>query len=157
MTVITTLGSPAICAVILLSLGCYSYFKKLNRLSYITLTSLLLLPLAIFLKELFRRIRPDTVYVQNMVFQSYSFPSGHAYSSFLVYGLLIFLVLRHMRSANKWPIIAGLTAFILMIGISRVYLGAHFPSDVIGGWLVAALVLFLIAKLQPQDVKVSKR
>lgn len=97
-----------------------------------------------FAKLGFQRDRPATGYVEEMLIHSYSFPSGHSAGSMVVYGLLAFLVLHSLP--GPWGVIcAGLLAFlILSIGISRIYLGAHFASDVIGGWLVGAIGLAII-------------
>ncbi len=109
---------------------------------------LLAMPLSAALKELTKRIRPDTPYVQHMLLKSYSFPSGHAYSSFLVGGLLAYLAWKHIRSAWKWLLITGLILTVFLVGLSRIYLGAHFPSDVLGGWILGSIVLFLIIKFR---------
>ncbi len=114
---------------------------------------LLAMPLSAVLKELTKRVRPDTPYVQHMLLKTYSFPSGHAYSSFLVGGFMAYLAYRHMRSAWKWPLIAAIVFEIFLVGLSRIYLGAHFPSDVLGGWILASIVLFLVIKF---SVKHSK-
>ena len=74
------------------------------------------------------------------------FPSGHAYQSMVFFGLLIYLA--SIRISRPWLrrlVQAFLALLILTIGVSRVYLGAHWPSDVLGGHLlgVTFLVLFL--------------
>lgn len=147
MVLVTTLGSPISGVIILICLGFYDYYKNRKNILYLTFACLVFLPLFVVFKELFQRVRPDTLYVQSMAFQSYSFPSGHAYSSFLVYGLLIFIVLRYANIKRKKLVAAALSLFILMVGISRVYLGAHFPSDVLAGWFLAAAVLFLSVRV----------
>lgn len=98
---------------------------------------------ASLLKLVLRRVRPRNAYVRSMLFQTYSFPSGHAAGSLVSYGLAAFVI------TAKWPefaVAAWIAAvFIsLMIGLSRVYLGAHYASDVIGGWLVGAIGLAFI-------------
>ena len=70
----------------------------------------------------------------------YAFPSAHAAGSMAVYGLLALLVLR--RPGGRVRIVAAVLALALVvaIGTTRVYLGAHYPSDVIAGWLVGAVI-----------------
>lgn len=95
------------------------------------------------MKLMLRRVRPRNEYVRHMLFKTYSFPSGHAAGSLVSYGLAAFII------GIKWPelaIVAWTAAIIVsfMIGLSRVYLGAHYASDVIGGWIVGAIGLALI-------------
>lgn len=100
---------------------------------------ILLLPLATVVKLFFRRARPATLYVSNMRIKSYSFPSSHAYSAALAGGYLATLV---------WPVsvLAGamMLAIALLIGVSRVRIGAHYPTDVVAGWMLGLTVLLLI-------------
>ena len=98
------------------------------------------------LKQFLHRTRPDTLYVTAMRFKSYSFPSGHAFGSLLTFGLIAYLAAKHWDSPWNYITPIALGILILLIGLSRVHLGAHFPSDVIGGWLLAATVLILIIK-----------
>ena len=100
------------------------------------------------IKLAFRRPRPLTAYeMQFNVVTHYSFPSGHSASSLLVYGLLGYLALMYLPGA--WAAVLGSVAavFIVLIGMSRVYLGAHFPSDVIGGWVFGGVILLLTVQL----------
>lgn len=95
------------------------------------------------LKLVLRRVRPRNEYVRHMLFHTYSFPSGHASGALISYGLAAFII------ANKWPefaiaawCIAGIVSFV--VGISRIYLGAHYPSDVVGGWVIGGIGLLVI-------------
>jgi membrane-associated phospholipid phosphatase len=96
------------------------------------------------LKHFIHRPRPDTLYVSKMYFKSSSFPSGHAFGSMVIFGLLGYVA--GMYAAAPWGIAAlGVSAVLIAtIGISRIYLGAHYPTDVIAGWLFGGAVLWLI-------------
>jgi undecaprenyl-diphosphatase len=93
------------------------------------------------LKQYIHRPRPDTLYVALKRFRTHSFPSGHTFGAITAYGFTAYQSLIHVHS--PWNIIAAIiiAALIFLIGVSRVYLGAHYPSDVIGGWALGAVCL----------------
>jgi undecaprenyl-diphosphatase len=146
MVAASFIGEPVSAAVILLGVMGATYMQKNMRLLLSEFVILLLLPLASIIKIVVHRDRPATLYVEHMWIKSYSFPSGHAYASFLVFGFLAFLALHYVSDPWKWPLVIALIALIFLVGVSRIYLGAHFPSDVLGGWLLAAIVLFVVIK-----------
>ncbi|KEO84160.1 phosphatase PAP2 family protein [Tumebacillus flagellatus] len=92
------------------------------------------------LKMIFHRPRPDLHRLIEIT--GYSFPSGHSMSAFAMYGVLTFLLWRHVptRWGRALIVLLGI-AMTLMIGISRIYLGVHYPSDVIGGYLAGGFWL----------------
>ena len=84
--------------------------------------------LSSLLKTLFARPRPE-VFAHLTQVHSYSFPSGHSVAAISLYGFLAFVL---WKDKKKWQaILAG--TWVLLIALSRVYLGVHYPSDVLGG------------------------
>ena len=99
------------------------------------------------MKISFHRPRPDHPLIDKL--QSFSFPSGHATSAFIFYGLLTYLIWKTKLSpAVKYITGFILISFALLIGFSRVYLRVHYPSDVLAGfcigfaWLLLSVWLF---------------
>jgi undecaprenyl-diphosphatase len=88
------------------------------------------------LKQLFHRARPDILRLVKVT--GYSFPSGHSMNSMIFYGFLIYLILCFVRSRFKYPAAVVIGFLILLIGASRVYLGVHYASDVIAGFITGA-------------------
>ena len=92
------------------------------------------------LKDIFQRARPDLHRLIEI--GGYSFPSGHAMSAMAVYGALAFLLWRHISTRFGRNLLILFSAMmIFMIGISRVYLGVHYPSDIIGGYFASGFWL----------------
>ena len=92
--------------------------------------------LNLVLKEIFQRARPDLNRLIEI--SGYSFPSGHAMNAFTVYGILTFLLWRHIFNRTGRSLLLLFSTFVVfMIGISRIYLGVHYPSDIIGGYLAS--------------------
>ncbi len=98
------------------------------------------------LKAIFVRPRPN---VLRLIKQGgYSFPSGHAMASMTFYGFLIYLIIKSNINKNiKILLISLLTILILLIGISRIYLGVHYASDILAGYLVSIIYLILFTSV----------
>lgn len=74
----------------------------------------------------------------------YSFPSGHSMISMAFYGYLIYLIYKYVKNKYiKWISIILLSILICVIGISRIYLGVHYTSDVLGGFLISISYLII--------------
>ncbi len=98
------------------------------------------------IKELVRRSRPSS-YIGDYFQHGYSFPSGHATMS-MTFALLIFFILYHRLSATyRYLLLAFVVLFPVAISISRLYLGVHYLSDVLGGLSLALGSVFLIYRV----------
>ena len=147
MFVITQLGSVALIMVASAVLAALVYSKHHARVAYAFAA---IIPAEFFnagLKLLFDRTRPNTQFAHDMFLHTKSFPSGHAFGSFVFYGLLAYLAFNYLPHGWNRAVPLGLGVLIMLIGVSRVYLGAHYILDVLGGWVVAALILFMIIRL----------
>ena len=106
------------------------------------------------LKRILQRPRPTEFRIVEE--KGYSFPSGHSMVSMAFYGYLIYLIYRYIKNKYvKWTLITILSILICLIGISRIYLGVHYTSDVLGGFLlsISYLVIYIssIKKLLPEE------
>ena len=131
-------------------LGLGLFLVLVDRRADAAMVALSLFPMLIGqgVKAVIERPRPDYL-LAGPVPTSFSFPSGHSLYAFLFGGLLIFVV----GNLAIDPKIRGclqalLVLVILAVGASRVYLGVHWPSDVIGGYLFAAVALILLVMLR---------
>ena len=102
------------------------------------------------LNQSFKRIlqRPRPTEYRIIQETGYSFPSGHSMISMAFYGYLIYLIYRYVKNKYiKWLSISLLSILICLIGISRIYLGVHYTSDVLGGFLISIsyLVIYISA------------
>lgn len=144
---ISACASPNTVGFIFSVLGVVAMLTDNDQLWRAIVVGAILLPVAGILKLLTKRRRPETLYVERMWFKTYSFPSGHAYLATMVFGFLAFLAVQAL--AWGWLIALLLAGLIILVGISRVYLGAHFPSDVVAGWLLGLVMLAIWLKVSP--------
>ena len=100
-----------------------------------------------FLKELIKRPRPDVDMF--LIDQSgYSFPSGHSLTGLVFYGFAIFLINRKFRGSRIAKVSSiFLGCLIFLLGLSRLYLGVHYITDVLAGWTIGGVLLFLLIKI----------
>lgn len=137
MKVVTSLGNVEYVAIFILVLSSILLFiKKRKYILYILASSIISEGFVFLMKILTQRPRPeihDALIVEN----SFSFPSGHAMVAIAVYGLVFFFLLEISKEAWK-KILVGIAGLLLVLGIgfSRIYLGVHWPTDVLASYLL---------------------
>ena len=132
------MGAAGMIALLLVAVGLFAWKRWWRGIGWLLITMLGATILDITLKHGFHRARPEPFF--GTLPQTYSFPSGHSLFSFCFYGVLAGLINARIRS--WWlRIVLFVTAatMIGMIGLSRVYLGVHYPSDVVAGYLAGAI------------------
>jgi len=142
--VITLLGSTEF--IIFLCIFFLILFIILKKRNYGYLISIVLIISTVInnvLKLIVRRERPLVLsFVEE---HSFSFPSGHTMAAVSMYGILIYLILKSNLSKKLKGVISAVLGIIpVLVALSRVYLGAHFMSDVIGGIIVSTILLIVI-------------
>lgn len=97
-------------------------------------------------KSIFTRTRPIGI---NLIDETgYSYPSGHSMIGLSFYGFIIYLIYKNIKNKlTKTILIASLILTILLIGFSRIYLGVHYLTDVIGGFLLSIIYLTIYIKI----------
>jgi undecaprenyl-diphosphatase len=155
MRAITALGYYYV--VVPLMIVAIAVFLNLGR----KLSALLLaistcggLLLTFLLKDVFERARPE-LFESGYTASFYSFPSGHATVAVGFYGTLAVLVAYRLGGLWRWGVALAGLFLILSIGYSRLYLGVHYPTDILAGYLSAAIwvcsvgtVLFVLRHLR---------
>jgi len=139
MQVFSFLGSVAAVTTLCLVAICVSlYFHRTRTAALLAITMLGVAALDVALKYAFHRPRPAAFFGATP--NSYSFPSGHALGSFCLYGMLAAILSARARGRGaKFCVWMAAVSLVGMIGFSRVYLGVHYPSDVIAGYCAAAV------------------
>jgi len=144
MTFISHLGSAT--AVILLSIIFLILLKDKKLAASISINLVLVYLINVIIKEIVARPRPEILRLVHET--SYSFPSGHAMVSAGFYGYLIYIAYKKLsKKSLRNTVIALLSILILLIGISRIYLGVHYATDVIGGFIIGIIYLVLYIKI----------
>lgn len=127
----------AVILTVLLTLAIYRRWLEINGM-IVCLSGAAFLNF--LLKHLFERSRPELFRVVEA--SGYSFPSGHAMVSLCFYGMLAFLIARHIHRWRLQLVVSTLAAaLVAAIGVSRIYLGVHYPTDVVAGYTAGAMWL----------------
>lgn len=140
---ITEFGNYTVMIPVIILFYLFNKDKSFNR--YFTINLVAIFTSNFIVKNIIRRDRPIDI---NLIIENgFSFPSGHSMVSFAFYGFIIYYVYcSHLSKLGKTIIISILTLLVLMIGLSRIYLGVHYASDVIGGFVLALVYLIIFIK-----------
>jgi len=143
MTAITTLGTVFVILPALVILGAWLLRTgRVRSLGFLVVALLGSLVLQLILKPFFARPRPGVPYAQ--VLSDYSFPSGHTLSAVVFYGGVALVVWSLFGRRAGLAALAAATVIALAVGISRIYLGYHFLTDVMGGLLAGIAWLLIV-------------
>jgi len=138
MVVVSHLGSEVLVAVVVVAVALFIRARWRRAAIWLALATLGGLLLETVLKLSYHRARPVPFF--GVTPHSYSFPSGHSLMSFCVYGMLAGLLSHRVGSRSERVLVWVVAAVLIAsIGVSRIYLGVHYPTDVLGGYLAAAL------------------
>lgn len=149
--VITNLASTiGIISLVILTSIVFIRRKKVSSLKYVILNVLSGVFLMQILKNIIRRTRPTWKWIKQ---GGFSYPSGHTISALLLYGTIILLVSKRYDGKHKKQIIIVSSAMIILTGISRIYFGAHYLSDVIASTLLGTIILIISGLLMDKEPK----
>jgi undecaprenyl-diphosphatase len=143
--IFTALGEPTVLIAASFAIALWLWFRGHRHLPFVFIAITMFgRAVSELQKYWIARARPD-LETHLVVVKTSSFPSGHANSSMIFY-LTLAIVL---TAGSRWqrPAVAGAIALSLLVGISRVMLGVHWPSDVVGGWAFGMLWVLLTLRL----------
>jgi membrane-associated phospholipid phosphatase len=141
---ITTAGDViTVLTITLALLGLLAYRKKWQAFAQVAFGMLGAVLLNLVLKLVFERDRPH-LWTWIIHESSYSFPSGHA----MLTGALSFsIILLAWRTKWRWWVVTVGVVYMVLIGLSRMYLGVHYPTDILAGWCVSLAWVLAVATL----------
>lgn len=137
---VTWLGeAPILAAVTALAAVGFCFMHRWQALKVVLVTFILAESTTQALKYLVQRPRPE-LWDLVVHLHTFSFPSGHAMASTAVYGVVAYGYGR-LYPRLKWELALLATLLVLFIGVSRLYLGVHWPTDVLGGFIAGGVIL----------------
>lgn len=145
---ITILGDTGVYLVVACLAAYYFWRNNFPKAAVIQLASLIAYPINVAIKDAVERARPisDLVKIISPA-GGFSFPSGHAMITMTVYGVLAYLLWTNLKVSRRWIIPTVAFGVIFLVGLSRIYLGVHWFSDVMGGWIAGLVLLLILAEI----------
>ena len=138
--------------VIFIFIFAFLFFKNKKYGIYMSLNLLIITMLQFVLKAIFSRTRPVNI---NLIEETgYSYPSGHSLTAMALYGFIIYLIYTSkLNKKNKIIYITLFSSFIFIVGLSRIYLGVHFFTDVVGAFSFALGYLIIYTNIIKDRLK----
>lgn len=139
--IITTLASTVgIVVLLIFTLVLFLRKKVLSDFKYVVGNVFVAVVAMQILKNIIKRVRPAWKWI---VQDGFSYPSGHTISAFVFYGTLILLVSKKVKGKARKPLIIFLSIMILLTGISRIYFGVHYLTDVLASIILGSIILII--------------
>ncbi len=146
--IVTTIGSSYVIIPICLITSIWLWKKKTGK--YIAINLIIIFFSNQLLKNIVQRPRPVGFRIVEQ--SGYSFPSGHSMVSMAFYGLFIYLIHKKVKNPIvKWSCNIALSLLIVFIGLSRIYLGVHYASDVVAGFCLSISYLLLFTHVMKDN------
>jgi len=136
-------------------IGALAYNRQFRLATTVLVASVTTTLLVMLIKGWVQRPRPTPDLYPGV--EAFSFPSGHATNSAVIYGILLLLACSHIFGRRHIWLASVLGALIILIGVSRIYLAAHWPTDVIAGWCLAVIVLALVSRVIRKQAVIKTR
>lgn len=123
------------------------FWKKFKEILVLILATEVSYLLALFIKNIIQRPRPP--FELHLIKETgFSFVSGHSTVGTCFYGLLILFTLKYIKTSwVKYLLIIFFSVIILLVGISRVWLGVHYLTDVLGGFLLGSILVLIVSRI----------
>lgn len=136
-------GTIGVVAIVIVTLGLLLWGHRRRAALQFGLGITGAVGLNLILKNIFTRARPD-LWEQIVIENSYSFPSGHAMaSSALAFSFIVIF----WQTKYRWPVTMFALIYMVFVGVTRLYLGVHYPSDIMAGWTMSAIWVTVVAVL----------
>jgi membrane-associated phospholipid phosphatase len=152
------LGKTRVLALVAVHVAAVLLLRRKALPAACTLATLVYWPLDLALKEVWDRSRPQHENLRPLVYlESHAFPSGHAMGSACVYGFLAYVAWTHLAPGRRRTLLVSFLCLLpVLVSLSRVYLAAHWPTDVLGGMVVGASLAVGLGRLYRRAEKSQK-
>lgn len=144
MVAFSAIGHPVTTIFIIVCIGAAALYYAHAKLVLSAAVAGATIVVNSLLKFITGRARPENDYTSAMLFDTHSFPSGHTSGATVAFGFVAYLAWHFLSPPWALGVTILCTIIIIGVGLSRIYLGAHYPSDVVAGWLLGGLGLLVI-------------
>lgn len=138
---ITILGNTPVQAIIAIVAVIWLYLRQYKAEAiFVGASGLLASILIVSLKYIYQRQRPSITHLVHA--SGYSFPSGHSLGTFMILGAIAIVLAQRLAKKESKIVVYGITGLLIfLVGLSRIYVGVHYPTDVLAGFTLAFALL----------------